>query len=56
MVRAGVGESFLLANETLDTDRLSALAAVQHDALIMVIRLRRSRQRIGRASKMPSST
>jgi D-serine deaminase-like pyridoxal phosphate-dependent protein len=36
MVRAGVGESFLLANETLDTDRLRALAAVQHEALIMI--------------------
>ena len=36
MVRAGVGESYLLANETLDDGRLRALAAAQHDALIMV--------------------
>lgn len=36
MVRAGVGESYLLANETLDDERLRALAAVQHEALIMV--------------------
>ncbi|MEY2968412.1 MAG: hypothetical protein RIQ64_1039, partial [Actinomycetota bacterium] len=35
MVRAGVGESYLLANETLDDERLRALAAVQHEALIM---------------------
>jgi D-serine deaminase-like pyridoxal phosphate-dependent protein len=36
MVRAGVGESYLLANETLDDERLRALAAVQHEALIMI--------------------
>jgi len=36
MVRAGVGESYLLANETLDDERLHALAAVQHETLIMV--------------------
>jgi len=36
MVRAGVGESYLLANETLDDERLRALAAVQHETLIMV--------------------
>jgi D-serine deaminase-like pyridoxal phosphate-dependent protein len=36
MVKAGVGESFLLANETLDVERLQSLAAVQHEALVMV--------------------
>jgi len=36
MVRAGVGDDLLLANEVLDTARLSALAAAQNSACITV--------------------
>ncbi len=36
MVRAGIGDDLLLANEVLDTSRLSALAEAQNSALITV--------------------
>ena len=36
LVKAGVGNDLLLANETVDPQRLAALAAVQDDALITV--------------------
>ncbi|MEY4165485.1 MAG: hypothetical protein RL419_1327, partial [Actinomycetota bacterium] len=36
MVRAGVGDDLLLANEVLDASRLSALADAQNSARITV--------------------
>ncbi|MGA0862661.1 MAG: alanine racemase [Ilumatobacteraceae bacterium] len=36
MVAAGVGDDFLLANETIDMSRLRALAAAQDDAIVTV--------------------